>query len=515
MPGYVIDRVMGARDALQPLELSYFFGALESGSAILFRHRGAEPVAATLTVDDLVESRPGDALITLTRGQETELPASTKIRYISTEGDYAQAVAEARRLIGASGRISQAELPLVLDGYLAQGIAEAWLFETWAARERAAFKLPPSQLAIEPADVVQFEAGGASTLLRVTEVGERGEREISARAIDPDVYGAAAATERPTHAGAPVLSGQPDVAFIDLPILRGDELPEAGYVAASQAPWPGDVAIYGSPEETGFTLHAVAAVSATVGTTLDNLTAGPEGRIDYGVRVRVVISGEPLQSITMLQMFAGQNVAAMENDDGEWEVVQFRTATLLAPNTYELGELLRGQGGTEFAMRPVVAAGARFVLLNSAVARLDLTAAEIRLPYNWRVGPATRDIGDATYVAATHMFAGLGLKPLSPVHVRGTRGGGDVAISWIRRTRIGGDSWEAPEVPLAEDAESYEVDVLDGETVVRTLTSTSPGVTYTAAEQIADFGSEQPGYDVRVYQMSGTYGRGTPRAAFI
>jgi hypothetical protein len=42
-------------------------------------------------VDDLVETRPEDALVTLTRGQETELPASAKIRFIASEGDYQQA----------------------------------------------------------------------------------------------------------------------------------------------------------------------------------------------------------------------------------------------------------------------------------------------------------------------------------------------------------------------------------------------------------------------------------------
>jgi len=80
---------------------------------------------------------------------------------------------------------------------------------------------------------------------------------------------------------------------------------------------------------------------------------------------------------------------------------------------------------------------------------------------------------------------------------------------------MGGDSWEAPEVPLAEDTESYEVDVLDGATVVRTLVAATPAVTYTAAQQVADFGSSLPSYDIRVYQMSATYGRGTPRAATV
>ena len=56
-------------------------------------------------------------------------------------------------------------------------------------------------------------------------------------------------------------------------------------------------------------------------------------------------------------------------------------------------------------------------------------------------------------------------------------------------------------MPLGEDAESYEVDILDGASVVRTLTASAPGAVYPAAEQTADFGSAQPSYDIRVYQL--------------
>ncbi len=137
VPGYVVDRVMSARDALQPLELAYFFDSLESGAAIQFRHRGAEAVAASLVEADLVEEKADAPVLTLTRSQETELPASAKISYVAAGQDYRQAVAEARRLAGASGRVAQAELPLALDGFQAEAVAEAFLFEAWASRERA------------------------------------------------------------------------------------------------------------------------------------------------------------------------------------------------------------------------------------------------------------------------------------------------------------------------------------------------------------------------------------------
>lgn len=107
------------------------------------------------------------------------------------------------------------------------------------------------------------------------------------------------------------------------------------------------------------------------------------------------------------------------------------------------------------------------------------------------------------------------MKPFAPVHVKATRSNGDVAITWVRRTRIGGDGWEAPDVPLSEDTERYEVDVLDGAAVVRTLASATPSVTYTAAQQSADFGAPRAKVDVRVYQLSASYGRGTARAASV
>jgi hypothetical protein len=105
---------------------------------------------------------------------------------------------------------------------------------------------------------------------------------------------------------------------------------------------------------------------------------------------------------------------------------------------------------------------------------------------------------------------------VSPVHVRGVRsGGGDLAISWTRRTRIGGDSWDTLDVPLAEDSERYEIDILDGADVVRTLSSTAPAVTYSVAAQTTDFGAPQSSVSIRIAQLSATFGRGTPRSATL
>ena len=97
--------------------------------------------------------------------------------------------------------------------------------------------------------------------------------------------------------------------------------------------------------------------------------------------------------------------------------------------------------------------------------------------------------------------------PLAPVHLKAVRDGSGVTFTWIRRTRIDGDSWVG-EVPLGEDSEQYALDIVSGGSVVRTLMASTPSVFYAAADEIADFGAPQTTLDVRVTQLSATVGRG-------
>jgi hypothetical protein len=387
--------------------------------------------------------------------------------------------------------------------------------EAWAARERAQFALPPSRLALEPGDTVSLAANGRAHLLRITEIGEHGARDIEALSLDPDVYANAPGAARDRGGSVAVIAGQPFVAFLDLPLLRSDTPPAAGYVAVAQSPWPGPIAIYRSPETSGFRLEAIAPAPAVTAVTLDPLPAGPTSRLDGGTSIRVQLDLGTLASVTELALLGGANLAAVRNEDGEWEVLQFLSAVLIAPVTYALSGFLRGQGGTEHAMRGAVAPGARFVLLDAALARIDMTEDEVGLAFHWRCGPASRDLGSPNYVQLTHAFVGEGLKPLAPVHVRGARSAGDLNLTWIRRTRIGGDSWDAVDVPLGEAEERYEIDILAGVTVKRTIVATSPAATYTAAQQTADFGAPQPSISLRIHQMSATRGRGSPGEAVV
>lgn len=219
-----------------------------------------------------------------------------------------------------------------------------------------------------------------------------------------------------------------------------------------------------------------------------------------------------LASVTEETLLNGANLAVIDNEDGAWELIQFQTATLVAPATYDLSVLLRGLNGTEGAMRDPVAPGARFILVNNAVTTVNMRPDEVGLALNYKFGPTSEALDEPSYGSAAHAFQGLGLRPLSPVHLQGKRNPstGDWTFVWRRRTRIGGDSWAGLEVPLAEEREQYRLDILDapGGDVARSVDTIAPTFLYTAAMQTTDFGSSQWNVPIRVAQVSPIYGPG-------
>lgn len=513
--GVVLDRVMSMREALQPIELAGFSDAVESDGRISFRRRKDRPVVATYDNADLVETRADAPLLRLTRGQETDLPMAAKIGFVDAGSDYAAAIAEARRGTAASARVSQAALGLVLDAADAGAIAESWLHEVWTARETARFVLPPSALAIEPGDVVALAIETTVRLFRVIDIGDHGAREIEAVAYDPGLYRFLPGPSRATPPARAPAFGSPYVVHLDIPPGDGFQA-HAGLVAAAQTPWPGPVAVYRSPETSGYRLATQLPAPATLGITTSALAAGPVFRFDHANTLTVTLDRGALVSVSDLALFSGANTAAVEVAPDLWEILQFRTATLLAPMTYRLSGLLRGARGTDTEVQPSVAAGARFVLLDAAVRSNELARDEVGLPLHWRAGPARRDIGDPAYETIVKTFTGRGLRPRAPAHVRGARAAsGDLTITWIRRTRTAGDSWATTEVPLGESSELYQVEILDGANVVRSFTVTAPRVTYTASEQTADFGSLQPIVIARISQIAPDFGPGNARATTV
>jgi hypothetical protein len=155
--------------------------------------------------------------------------------------------------------------------------------------------------------------------------------------------------------------------------------------------------------------------------------------------------------------------------------------------------------------------GVRFVLLDRAVELLQLREAESGLALTLRAGAAGAVYDPDTFTDVTLTIARRGLRCPPPVHVSAARdaGSGDVTFGWIRQSRIGGDAWDPVEIPLGETAESYRVEILDGDDVIRAIATSVPSAIYAHADQVADFEGAPDEIKVRVSQVSPTEGPGT------
>jgi hypothetical protein len=456
----------------------------------------------------------------LVRAQETELPVEVTLGFTEVAGDYRRAVARSRRLVGSSRREARADLAIVASDAVAERAADIWLQDLWAGRERAEFALPPSRIALMPGDVVSLEVRGRARLVELNETVDAGARAVKARAIDPEIFAVPARRPRPANVAVPAAAGPPEVLVLDLPAPPGsgpgaDEgEPALQYFAVHASPWPGAMAVWRSSGES-FERVALATVPAMVGATLDDLPPGPPHRWDNANAFRVRLAGGALTAQPDIAVLNGANAAALRNADGNWEVIQCAGAQLVGDKTYLLSRLLRGQLGTDWTLGGAISAGAPFVLLDRALAPVARGTDFLGRAFSYRVGRASEDVGSANMTALDAAVGPAALLPWSPAHLRGERTEDGVRISWVRRARRGGDSWEALEVPQNESVEAYRVEILDGGEVVRSIDSEEPEALYSEDDELADFGTPRSSLVVRVSQLSAVAGAGRARTATL
>ena len=512
--GYVIGALESPRASIANLARHFGFDAVESEGRIRFVMRGRAAVASIPT--EAMVAADQNEVLELTRSQETELPQALKWQVARADEDYDAAIVEARRITVEASRVSSETFPFAVPLEEAERRCRRVLMEAWTGRESAVFRLPPSRLAIDPADVIRLDHDGREIDFRLVSVADAEARSVEAIRQDRQDYDLPPGAARPSTLSKTVVFGAPEVVFLDLPQLTEAHIPHHPLIAAQAQPWPGQLAVFRSPGNDGFELVTNFSTRARIGTLTNDLWSGPVSRFDHGNVMIVDLVTGTLESVTDIALLGGANALAVESAPGIWEVLQAGSAELIAPGRYRLTRLLRGQRGTEGAMADPVPAGARVVVLDSMLADLPVTEADLGMAMNWRIGPASKPVSDETYVAQTFTPEGVGLRPFAPVHVeqpwRKARVPGDLTIRWVRRDRsLAADSWNAVEIPMSEASESWQVEILDGATVKRSLTTATTSVVYSAADQSADWGAPLGlgfSLDVRIAQIGQTFGAG-------
>jgi len=516
--GYTFNKTPASpRSNIAPLLTYSGLGMVEEDGLIRFFHRGDKTSSGLIEYDDLGAFEdgqdPGDPF-PLTRTQEDECPRSVTVSYVNPTFDYQTSTETARRIVADSELDEQVTLDLAMTPDRAATIAHRILYERWIGRQTRAFKVSRKYANMSAGDVrtIEYPRGTTSAwmLSKVTDTGAL---------IECECFPADAELTTQTIPGSNGYTGQqmaplapPAVlTVVDSAILRDADNNAGVYAAmAGMGPgWPGGELFAGDDENDLQSRGSVLseAVQGMCTSTLANYTLG---NVDEHNILNVDIGHGELSTVSRDAILNGsQNVAAI-GAHGRWEIIQFQRASETAPGRFSLSGLLRGLQGTEWAASQHIG-GDRFVLLSGGgVLRPVFDVGSIGLNKIYRPVTNTRRFDSAQSQSQT--FLGEGLRPLSPTTLRKSFSTNDITLGWRRRTRLS-DQWWMGNVPLGEEAEEYQVDIFASNaftTVVRTLSSLTRTVTYTSAQQIADFGSNQTTVHVRVYQISGTVGRGHP-----
>jgi hypothetical protein len=489
--GYVVDAPSDARSALEPLMAAFDFDAAERAGQIVFFHRDADTLG-DIELGQLAAASAADAFAQ--RGDAAEAPIEARIRFIDPARDYLLASVSARRMDRAEGGVISLDAPLVIEADSAETIAQNVLSDQRAATETLRIGLGPAHLMLEPGDRVTF----ADSVFSITRIEDAELRALElTRARTPG-----ASHLNGGEPGAPIqpaLAPTPVFAVLDLPPLPNAEDDERPLAAVFASPWLGPHDLFAGPEAP---LRARVNDAAAIGELLWALWPGPVDRWDEGNVILVKLYGGALASTNAESVLNGANVFAIESANGEYEIVQARNCTLVAPNEYELSGFLRGQLGSAHARQSPHPVGARFIVLDDRLARFAVS------PHEW--GEALSVVAPPAGGLATDPRAGeavltlphAALRPWAPAHLTAKRiSGGAVSISWVRCARRGGDGWSAGEPPLGAAAESYKLDILDGSTVKRSVTALTPSYLYSSADQTADFGTPPASLRLRVAQI--------------
>ncbi|WP_165189967.1 baseplate multidomain protein megatron [Caulobacter soli] len=497
--GYVVDRPMQLRDALAPLLEAFALDPVERQAGVVLASRSGV-AALALGDDDLAWPEDRDAPVAAARTLAAP-PQTLRLRFIDAARDYQTGSAIVRRETGEGG--ADLDAPLVLAAAEARAVAERLLAAT-DPREVTVHLAPLAALRPEPGDRLALDG----STWRVTRVDLDEHPRVQ---LAPVVEAVRVGGDLDWSPAPPrETSGPPVLHVLDLP-GQADERP---LVAVAAAPWRG-FDVHAGVGVEALRVRATAAVPATVGVTLSDLPAGPLHRFDRATRLTVRLEGAAPTSRDRSAVLAGANALAVRSVTGEWEIVQYLTAEPVAEDVWTLSGLLRGQAGSDPAMTALTPAGAAVVVLDEALVRADLAPAERGLPLVWRAAPAGGPASGPSMSEAMETWRGLSARPWSPAHLRVKTQGGDKLVTWIRRARVAGDGWDA-EVPLGEEREVYRVEILDGETVVRTVETTVPAFTYAAAQRAADFPAGPTGaLAVRVAQGSALYGWGAPSRTLL
>ncbi|MGZ8298528.1 MAG: GTA baseplate fiber-binding domain-containing protein [Allosphingosinicella sp.] len=458
---------------LEPLSL------IDEGEGLVLASGVGSP--ASIAESELGAAAPGaGGRSEWLRRSGDSVPAEASLAYYDPARDFQTGLQRASRP-GPALTSDRRAVAAALDAATAKALAGGRLDRLWAARRSARLNLGWSRLGLAAGRHVRV--GGRPGLWKIA------RWTLDRMVLTLELTGVPAAAPAPGEAspGRPVdqpdlVHGPTSLLLLDLPLLT-EALPNRPRLlvaaAGAEPGWRRAELIASFDGGISWAAAGATAPPAVVGAALD--VPAPEGSalIDERSRIEVELLNEAmwLESRSDSALADGANLASIGD-----ELIQFGLAEPLGERRFQLSRLLRGRRGTEWAAG-LHAPGEPFALIEAD------SLAVVEAPLGSLGGEArllAQGLGDPEGVPAVRTVAGEAMRPPTPVHLRAERAAnGDLALSWVRRSRSGWVWLSGSDTALGEESESYRL-TLAGEGFERSVTVAAPAYLYSAAEQAAD-----------------------------
>ncbi len=517
--GYMMRGPQPITDRLRPLLIGYDILTQQKGGVLHFFDRvDAERVA--VEAEEVGAHEPGQEIprpFDVNPVSKPDLPIMVVVNYVdptTDEGRGAQSY-RGRRVSATSDNVVTIDLPIVLTASEAQDIARRVYWTAQANRNKVPFSLPPSMMTVQENDRVEFDAQDTDWSLLVAK-GDRGVNHLmqldSVTEQDDVLTFVNSPAAPPAYSRQRVYSTpEMEAILIDLAPLRTEDEEQPGFYRAaayldSSIIFVGG-GLYASDDDLTFDVEAEIDAEATMGRTTNAPSSSGISAAywDRKTVLNVKLYGGALSSAGETEVMNGKNRALWGR-----EIIGFATASVQGDGSYNVSNLLRGLRDTDDAMLTHVA-GEPFVHLDGGGIRFQpLSLSEMdRTRYFKAVG-----LGGivSQFPSFAHLQECNTMRHFRPVQFAGVRDSvtSDLTLTWVRSTRAVWRVLGTTAPPLLDSLEVYQLDVLDDaeNNVLRTITITAATtVTYTATQQIADFGATHANAHLRLYQVHSITGR--------
>lgn len=509
---FVIGSVTQIRNVLDQLALAYQFEMVDTGGVLKFVGRTTTPVKsltfADMGFDEQAMGVP-PAPMTTKRFQGITLPKRVTLSYRARDTDYNVVTQSADYHTFEEGQVVNLEVPVTLSHQKAKQVTELALMNAHLEAVNMSWTTSYKHIDLEPSDVIEHPSLG---LIRVTKITETKEGILEFVGVDAGAPEALLGSNTgvfipPPSTNIPTVIGYSQAFFIDPPNLNSDDKGVRIYAAVHGYDvdgWPGADIWVSENNGASYELVDSSTRESTVGLVEAITPAHDYHTWDMDTQIVVKLKTNSLLSVSDVDVMNGKNWAMIGQ-----EMIGFANATLIGEKTYRLTRLLRGRQGTEQYIS-MHSADELFCLLDDSLVKIEWANADRGTVKRYKV--VTRgssldkvDGFDVQMISNnTMMWTVLNAKVLKV--------GDDFQFSWSDRARFNNTLRDLSTSGNDEDRAGAGIIIYDtdGTTIKSKHTTGGDTFVYTAAMQIADFGSVQTSIKAAVAQLNKDFGAGYP-----